>query len=554
MNRKIRKYLLLPALTLFGAGALIHATRDDFGLNRNMEILVNLMRELATVYVDEADPDTMMQGAALGMVRSLDPYTEFISEKDLKAFETLSMGKYGGIGSMIRQREDYVCIAQPYKGSPADKAGLKIGDRIVEVNGKDARGFTTEQVSSELRGEPGSSVRLLIEHLDGTRERYEIRRERISIPGVPYVGWVNDSIGYVRHSDFYEGCYEEIRNGIAGMHRTGRLKGLVLDYRSNGGGFLHEAVKILSLFLPQGTEVMNTKGRNKQLLEVYRTDTRPLFPDLPIAVLINGSSASSTEIVTGALQDMDRAVVIGQRSFGKGLVQTTRPTGYNSIVKVTTAKYYIPSGRCIQAIDYSRSQQGVVTAVPDSLINEFKTRNGRKVYDGGGIMPDIPLKPEYISRFTVALYAQGLINDFGDEWTLRHPDTRTDTERFSITDADYADFVEFMKDKKVEFKSETRHLLEQLERASKDEDFTACAEAAARMKEELRDDTQSNLQTYRDQIVESINTDLIQRQAYTEGVIRHSLLNDKEVQRAVELLLDPQEYGRILTSQDTQKK
>ncbi len=554
MNNKICKYLCIVTLVVAGATTLIHAKRDDFGLSRNMEILVNLMRELSTAYVDNADPDTMMQGAALGMVRSLDPYTEFISEKDLKAFEVLTTGRYSGIGSLIRQKDDYVRISQPYKGSPADKAGLKIGDKILEVNGKDARGFTTEQVSSELKGESGTMVKLRVEHLDGTIKKYEIRRERILIPGVPYAGWLSDSIGYVRHSDFSEGCYEEIRAAISKMYETGRLKGLVMDYRSNGGGFLQEAVKILSLFLPKDTEVVSTKGRDKRPLEVYRTESAPLFPDLKLAMLINGSSASSTEIVTGSLQDMDRAVLLGQRSFGKGLVQTTLPTGYNSMVKVTTAKYYIPSGRCIQAIDYSHSQQGIVKTVPDSLINEFKTRNGRKVYDGGGIMPDITLEPEYMSRFAVSLFAQGFIEDFGDEWTRRHPDAQVDPLTFSITDEDYADFVEFMKDKKVDYKSETRRIMDILQRTADEEQFKDLAADLKRMSEELKDDTQSNLTTYRDQLVESINTNLIQRHAYTEGVVAHSLLTDKEVQRALELLNDPAEYHRILTEQDTQKK
>ncbi len=554
MNNKICKYLCIVTLLVAGISTLIHAERDDFGLSRNMEILVNLMRELSSAYVDNADPDTMMQGAALGMVRSLDPYTEFISEKDLKTFEVLTTGRYSGIGSLIRQKDDYVRISQPYKGSPADKAGLKIGDKILEVNGKDARGFTTEQVSSELKGESGTTVKLRVEHLDGSIRKYEIRRERILIPGVPYAGWLSDSIGYVRHSDFSEGCYEEVRAAISKMHETGRLKGLVMDYRSNGGGFLQEAVKILSLFLPKDTEVVNTKGRDKRPLEVYRTESNPLFPDLKLAMLINGSSASSTEIVTGSLQDMDRAVLLGQRSFGKGLVQTTLPTGYNSMVKVTTAKYYIPSGRCIQAIDYSHSQQGIVKTVPDSLINEFKTRNGRKVYDGGGIMPDIALEPEYMSRFAVTLFAQGFIEDFGDEWTRRHPDAVVDPLTFSITDEDYADFVEFMKNKKVDYKSETRRIMDILQRTADEEQFKDLAADLKRMSEELKDDTQSNLATYRDQLVESINTNLIQRHAYTEGVVAHSLLTDKEVQRAVELLNDPAEYRRILTEQDTQKK
>ena len=392
MIRKYR-YLLTAAAAVGAAGLLTFAARNDFGLGRNMEIAVNMMRELSLNYVDPVDPDRLMEGAAAGMVSDLDPYTEYIPEEGMQDFELLTTGKYGGIGALIRQKDDYVRIAQPYQGSPADKAGLKIGDKILSIDGKDAKGFTTEQVSSRLKGEPGSKVKVTVEHLDGTQQTAAIRRERIAIPGVPYAGWVADGIGYIRHSDFTEGCYEEMRAAIERLRTERPLKGLVLDYRSNGGGIMQEAVKILGMFVPKGTEVVSTKGRSEDSKQVFRTDTEPILADLPLTVLINGNSASAAEIVAGALQDLDRAVLIGQRSFGKGLVQSPRPLGYNAMLKLTTAKYYIPSGRCIQAIDYSHSQEGSVRAVPDSLISEFTTRAGRKVYDGGGVMPDIAHRP-----------------------------------------------------------------------------------------------------------------------------------------------------------------
>ena len=396
MIRKYR-YLLTAAAAVGAAGLLTFAARNDFGLGRNMEIAVNMMRELSLNYVDPVDPDRLMEGAAAGMVSDLDPYTEYIPEEGMQDFELLTTGKYDGIGALIRQKDDYVRIAQPYQGSPADKAGLKIGDKILSIDGKDAKGFTTEQVSSRLKGEPGSKVKVTVEHLDGTQQTAAIRRERIAIPGVPYAGWVADGIGYIRHSDFTEGCYEEMRAAIERLRTERPLKGLVLDYRSNGGGIMQEAVKILGMFVPKGTEVVSTKGRSEDSKQVFRTDTEPILADLPLTVLINGNSASAAEIVAGALQDLDRAVLIGQRSFGKGLVQSPRPLGYNAMLKLTTAKYYIPSGRCIQAIDYSHSQEGSVRAVPDSLISEFTTRAGRKVYDGGGVMPDIRMPDNYYS-------------------------------------------------------------------------------------------------------------------------------------------------------------
>ena len=553
MIRKYR-YLLIAAAAVAAAGLMTFAARNDFGLGRNMEITVNMMRELSLNYVDPVDPDKLMEGAAAGMVNDLDPYTEYIPEEGMQDFELLTTGKYGGIGSLIRQKDDYVRIAQPYEGSPADKAGLKIGDKILSIDGKEAKGFTTEQVSSRLKGEPGSKVKVTVEHLDGTQQTATIRRERIAIPGVPYAGWVADGIGYIRHSDFTEGCYEELRAAIEDLRREGDLKGLVLDYRSNGGGIMQEAIKILGMFVPKGTEVLSTKGRSEASKQTFRTDSEPILPDLPLAVLVNGNSASAAEIVAGALQDLDRAVLIGQRSFGKGLVQATRPLGYNTMLKLTTAKYYIPSGRCIQAIDYSHSQEGSVRAVPDSLISEFTTRAGRKVYDGGGVMPDIATDPEYISRFALTLYALGFIEDFGDEYTRRNPGRQIDIRTFSITDKDYADFAEFMQDKKVPYESDTRRALKALKKAAEDDRFADLKNKFEQVEAELKDDTQTNLETYRTQVVETINNDIVMRHGYQAGVIEHSLSGDKEVKKAVEVLGDPAEYARITREQDTKRK
>lgn len=558
MNRNILKrnslrMLAAAAILVVGFGALLWGKRNDFGLGRNIEIAVNMMRELSLYYVDEVDPDRLMEGAAEGMVSDLDPYTEYMPEERMSSFELLTTGKYGGVGALIRQKGDYVIIAQPYKDSPADRAGLKIGDRIVAIDGEDARGFTTDKVSARLKGAPGSTVRVTVERLlDGRREEVTLRRERIAIPAVPYAGWLNDSIGYIQHSDFTDGCYEEVRAAVERLRAEGNLRGLVLDYRGNGGGIMQEAVKILSMFVPKGTEVVATHGRTEQ--KSYRTQSEPILAELPLAVLVNGNTASAAEIVSGALQDLDRAVLIGQKSFGKGLVQSTRPLGYNAYLKLTTAKYYIPSGRCIQAVDYSHSQQGDVRTVPDSLISEFTTRAGRKVYDGGGIMPDLCTEPEYISRFAVTLYALGFIEDFGDDYTRRHPGQQIDLRTFSITDADYADFKAFMKDKQVPYESDTRRALKVLTKAAADDRFEELRAQFERVEQELRDDTQTNLDTYREQIVDAINSDIVLRHGYQAGVIEHSLGGDGDVAEAVRVLENPGEYRRITAEQDTRKR
>ena len=553
MKRKSRYALL--ALVVAVAVTGVWAMRDDFGLGRNMEIMVNMMRELSTQYVDEVSPDDLMQDGAMGMVRNLDPYTEYMSDEAMSDFEFQATGKYGGIGATIRMKRDSsgVVIAQPYKGSPSDKAGLKIGDKFVTIDGEDVTRATTEQVSSKLKGTPGTMVRLGVRRLmTGEVEELDIERARIVISGIPYAGYVADGIGYIRHNDFSDGCYDDMRAAVERLRAEGELKGLILDYRDNGGGSVAEAVKILSMFLPKGTEVVSMKGRTERASHTYSTESNPVLPDVPLVTLINNSSASASEIVCGALQDMDRAVLMGQRSYGKGLVQSVTPLGYDAYLKLTTAKYYIPSGRCVQRINYQGS--GRDEDVPDSLINEFRTRNGRKVYDGKGLMPDVKLEPEYISTFAVMLYNLGYIEDFLDEYMRRNPSLTVDNRTFSITDKDYADFVEFMRDKDVPYQSQTRLALEMLQRTSKqeryDDDF---AEDLKQIESKLKDQKMDNLQNYRAEIESLITADIVLRHNYQEGVVEYNLTKDSTVMKAVDLLRDVERYAKILQEQDTEK-
>ncbi len=552
MRKSNFKRLLAAALLVVVVGGFLYGHREDFGLGRNMELTVNMMRELSLNYVDSVDTDKLMKDAAAGMVRNLDPYTECIPEEEMSDFEVLTTGKYGGIGSIIRKKGDYVIITQPYENSPADKAGLKIGDRILKIGDEDAKGFTVEEVSSRLKGDPNTAIRLTIESLDGTVRELHLMRERNSIPAISYVGWVADGVGYIRHDDFTDSCAAELRAAIEQLKKEGDLQSLVIDYRGNGGGFMQEAVKIVGLFTPRGTEVVRTKGRTEE--KSYKTTTDPAYPDLRLVLLVNSNSASASEIVAGSLQDMDRAVLVGQRTLGKGLVQTTLPLGYNAMLKLTTAKYYIPSGRCIQEIDYSHSQQGTVRQIPDSLIREFKTRGGRKVYDGGGIMPDVKLEPQYISRFAATLYALGFIEDFGDDYIRRNGYRTIDNKRFEITEQDFADFVRFMEDKEVPYESETRQALELIKKAAKNDRFIEIEQQITALEAELKDDTKTNLETYRQEVTEAITNDLILRHSYQRGVTEHSLEQDRELKRALELLADTTEYARILREQDTARK
>lgn len=556
MKRKNLKYPLMAAVFAAAALLLVSAGNSDFRMGRNMQILVDLYRDLNLFYVDEPDQDLLLMDAAMGMTSSLDPYTEYLPEEDMEEFEVLTTGKYGGIGALIRQKGDWVHIAQPYKGFPADKNGLTIGDKILRIDGRSAEGIGSETVSSLLKGDPGTTVSLAVEKFySGETEELEITRERISISGIPYYGFVNDSIGYIQHSDFTENCSSDMRNALMELRKDGNLKGLILDYRNNGGGILQEAVKILSMFVPRDTEVVSMRGRQKDSNAVFRTETEPVDTELPVVVLVNGGSASAAEIVSGALQDLDRAVLVGQRTYGKGLVQATRPVGFNSYLKITTAKYYMPSGRCIQAVDYARrNDDGSVSYIPDSLITEYTTAAGRRVYDGGGIMPDVRMSGEYVSRFTMMAYGLGYIDDFADLYVKKYRDP-VDPENFRLSDGDYRWFMEFMEDKPMDYSSETAQALRALrERAQRELYYDRIGDEIERITELMKDDKQGNLLLYRDQITKLIEDDILLRQYYQQGVIRHSLNFDEEVARAVEVLSDTEGYRNILTSRDTERK
>ena len=552
----LKRGVVVALLAIVVAGS-VWATKQDFGLGRNMEIMVNLMRELSLQYVDEVAPDKLMKDGAMGMVRNLDPYTTYMSESEMNDFEVLATGKYGGIGATIRMKRDSsgVVIAQPYKGSPSDLAGLKIGDRFVSIDGEDVTKCSSSDISSKLKGTPGTKVKLSVERLmTGKVEEFEIERARISIPGVPYAGFVADGVGYIRHNDFTDGCYDEMRAAVERLRAEGELKGLILDYRDNGGGSLPEAVKILSIFLPKDTKVVTMKGRTERSKREYVTESNPVLPDVPMVALINGNSASASEIVCGALQDMDRAVLMGQRSYGKGLVQTLMPLGYNAYAKVTTAKYYIPSGRCVQRINYSAHDSNNKENLPDSLISEFKTRNGRKVYDGKGLMPDVKTEPEYISSFAMMLYNLGYVEDFLDGYMRRNPNLKVDNRRFSISDSDYEDFVKFMADKDVPYESRTRLALESLKKISKEERYDAdFAEDLKQIESKLKDQTADNLRHYRAEMMDLLNGDVVMRHNYFEGVVEYNLVSDSTVMKAVDLLRDAERYRKILTEQHTTK-
>ena len=415
------------------------------------------------------------------------------------------------------------------------------------------RSWDTLDISSRLRGEPETTVSVVVErNYDGSIDTINITRRRISIPSVGYAGFVRDGIAYIQHNDFIDGSYNEIRSALERLISTDTVRGIILDYRSNGGGVMQEAVNIASLFVPRGQRIVSLMGRDSTSLRHYATEHEPLAPDVPIVVLVNGSSASASEILAGALQDTDRAVIMGQRTYGKGLVQGTRHVGYNSYLKYTTAKYYIPSGRCIQSRNYSSlKSSGEATMVPDSLITEFRTAGGRKVYDGGGIVPDVKVDVDYVSRFALTLYAMGYMEDWADEYMRKHHNDTIDVRTFSLTDEDYADFCRFIEERDVPYESETRLALEELEKAVKNDRYNASLDkAVAALKKLSKDDKMSNMESYREEIEEALTAAIVLRHAYSEGVVEYTMAHDELVDQAVALLQNREEYDRILREQD----
>ena len=547
--RYILSFVALVAATIELKAQDIDRVKRDFELGQATEVLSNIMREFDMGFVDAVPATTLLTSAVRGMTTATDPYSEYLSEEAMSAFEIMTTGRYGGVGSLIRKRDDYVIFAQPYKDSPSDKAGIKIGDKILAIDGENMSGRDVSTISSRLKGEPESSVEVVIErNIDGGVDTLHITRKRISIPSVHYAGIIRDGVGYISHNDFIDGSYDEMRRAVEQLLATDSLKGIVLDYRSNGGGVMQEAIDIASLFLPRNSRVVSLMGRDSSSLRHFDTRYTPIAENIPLVILVSGTSASASEILAGALQDMDRAVVMGERTYGKGLVQETRYVGYNNYLKYTTAKYYNPSGRCIQSRNYAAMRaDGGVGTMPDSLISEFRTKGGRKVYDGGGILPDVEIKPEYVSRFALTLYAMGLMDDWADRYMQRHHSDDIDIRTFSITDEDYADFCAFIAERDVPYESDTRRALTSLEKALETDLYTeSLGGVVETLKAELKDDKMSNMQTYREEIIDALNSNIVLRYAYQQGVQERMAATDNEVGQAIELILDTQKYLKIL--------
>lgn len=527
--------ILIATLVCLGNGHL--AAQDDrgFEIAKNLEIFSNVYKQLNLNYVDDVDPGKTIKVAIDAMLSSLDPYTNYYPESQMEDVKLQLLGQYGGIGSLIMQRGDSIFISEPYQGMPADEAGLHAGDRIVAVDGQSTRGKTTADVSSAMRGQAGTDVVLTLER-DGKEFARTLTRREIKLPNVPYYGFVQDNYGYIKLDEFTTDAAKNVREAFVNLKKEKpSMKGIILDLRGNGGGLMNEAVDIVNIWVPKGTLVVETKGKVASKNMKSYTRMTPEDTEIPVTVLIDNGSASASEIVSGSLQDLDRAVIVGQRSYGKGLVQNILPMAYNSQMKVTVSKYYIPSGRCIQAIDYShRDENGKAVKVPDSLKTAFKTRSGRTVYDGFGIEPDIEVEPEYMSNLGVALAQKLLVFDYATLFCRTHKNIAP-AANFEISDEIYDDFCRFLKEKKLSYSTVTERVIKELREVAAQEKYdTAIAEQLKAMEVALEHEKESDLMKHRAEVCEMLKAEILVRYYYDRGRIEGALGSDKVVLRAVQ--------------------
>ncbi|MEM0997652.1 MAG: S41 family peptidase [Bacteroidota bacterium] len=522
-----------------------------FEITRNMDIFGKMYREIHTSYVDDVDPTDFMRTGIDAMLKSLDPYTNYISASEIEDYRFQSTGQYGGIGAVVGKMDKRVVITEPYEGYPAVKAGLLAGDEIIQIDQEVINEDNVGEIDVRdlLRGQPKTTVTLKIKRV-GTPKPFDVEVERadIRIKNVPYKGMVDDQVGYVSLTGFTPGAAKEVKSAIEELRKTTPdMKGLILDLRGNPGGLLYEAIDISNLFVPQGEKIVETRGKMESSLKNYTARSNPTVPNMPLAVLINRRSASASEIVSGVMQDLDRGVIVGQRSFGKGLVQTTRPLSYNSQIKVTTAKYYTPSGRCIQAIDYSnRNEDGSVGKIPDSLQNSFTTAAGRTVKDGGGVEPDIEVElPEY-HTVTRELLRQNIVFDFASQYRVDH-ESIPPAREFQITDALYAEFIAYCGQREFTFETKTEKEFARLKELMEEEKYAEALDAELKaIDAKIHTEKGQDLKDFRDEIARLLKDEIVGRYYLRVGKIESSFNSDPEVLAAAKILQNPAAYQKTL--------
>jgi len=541
----MKKKLSITAVALIALLAFTPAAEPYFEIAKNLDIFTTMFREVNTFYVDEVDPQSLTQSGIEGMLESLDPYTTYIPEEEKEAFNIQTTGQYAGIGALISTLNNKNIVTHPYEGFPAYRAGIKVGDEITSVDGKSVRGKTTRETSTLLKGLPQSEVTVSIDR-QGKEFSFKVSREQIKINNVTYRGMLENGIGYIRMEEFTPGASAEIESAVHWLKQQG-AKSLILDLRDNPGGLLYEAVNIVNLFVPKGKEVVSTKGKVADWNKSYATLNQPIDLQTPLIVLVDGGSASASEIVAGSLQDYDRAVLIGQKTYGKGLVQTTRQLSYGAQVKITTARYYIPSGRCIQARDYShRERDGSVKRIPDSLKHPFKTARGRTVFDGGGLDPDVPVSQEPYGSALIQLAQSGLIFEYASKYCFEHPQPASFTT-FSISDADYQAFDRWLKTKKFVYSTELEKQVDGLIEKAKENSYQSDLQPALlAMKGKIAENHAGFMTRFRDEIQPLLEEQIGFHYALHRGRVEASFDHDKTLLEAKRILADAKAYENLL--------
>lgn len=554
MNKRITYLVLLVAI--LSGGIVFTSTRvmnenDEnlFEISKNIRVMSGVYEKLNTYYVDQPIPGELMKTGIDAMLASLDPYTVYIPQSKIEDYRYMTTGQYGGIGSLIQKHGEYIVISEPYKNSPAAKAGLKAGDIILEVDGENVEGKTVPDMSLYLKGGPGTELTIKYKRGSDVGE-VTFKREEIKIPDVPFYGMLDDKTGYVKLNSFTQTASQEVGAAIHSLLDSSNMQQLVFDLRGNGGGLLHEAVNIVNFFVPKGQLVVETKGRLSEMNREYKTLNNPINLEMPLVVLIDDHSASASEIVSGSLQDLDRAVIIGERSYGKGLVQQTKDLEFGSMVKLTVAKYYTPSGRCIQKLDYSnKNQMGQAEEVPDSLIATFTTKNGRIVKDGRGVDPDVEIPAEFLSVLSTELIIGHHIFDFATDYELKHS-TIAQPAEFRLTDEEYMDFVDFVKLEDINHTSQSVDALEELKEIAKEEKYYNDAkDEFEALIIKLTPSLESDLLRYKDEIKEILESEIVSRYYYSPGRLENALSQDEYVAIALEVLNDSNRYGKILSGE-----
>lgn len=548
--KKSRILFILP-IALFITFCFSAFKRDNhnFELSKQLNIFNTLVKEIDLFYVDTIMPEKVIKEGIDAMLSKLDPYTTYYNEEGSNELKMMITGKYAGIGSLIRfhEKENTTVIAEPYDNMPAAKAGLQIGDLIQSINGVSVIGMSSDSVSNMLRGEAGTKLSIVVKR-PGEKELVTIKlvRENIALPALPYYGIVSDSIGYLQLESFTDGCSKEMRRAIIDLKNKG-AHSYIIDLRSNGGGSLMEAIEIVNLFVPKGLNIVETKGKIKRSNEIYKTTREPIDTVSPLIVLVDGQTASAAEIVSGSLQDLDRAVIIGTRTYGKGLVQVTRELPYNGYLKVTTSKYYIPSGRCIQAIDYShRNADGSVARTPDSLTNVFHTAAGREVRDGGGIQPDIEPKGEKLTTLLFSLVQDMSIFDFATEYKLKHP-AIAPAETFELSDEDYEAFKNFLKSSGFSYDKESYKSLIKFKKVLELEGYTdATKQEIEKLEKVLQHNLDHDLTFFAKDVKRFLSDEIIKRYYSQKGGIVYALRDDTDMEESFKLLADREKYNKIL--------